>query len=62
MCSSGSKTPSVPGTPNPLGVQVGLGYIHLINGMGPHFPIWFYRTPSCPRGSGPGLLSSFDRI
>lgn len=37
------------GTPNPLGVQVGLGYIHLINGMGHHFPVWFYVTPSCPQ-------------
>lgn len=37
VCSLDSKPASDPGRPNPSEVQMKLGCIHLVSGMGPHF-------------------------
>lgn len=39
-CSLGSKAPSGPGTPIPSGVQVSVGYVHFISGVGHHFSLF----------------------
>lgn len=39
-CSLASKAPSGPGTPSPSGVQVSVGYIHFVSGVGLHFSLF----------------------